>query len=134
MEPGRWQTWHFCWRIGATSFVKVWGARLSGPTERPGVVCRKSGVATTECFACALAVAANATAARVPSRLPTTDTRIPVILFSRSRRHRDFDETIGPAALRVAGAFDARRVVESDAQRVFARLRKRDPSGRLARR
>jgi hypothetical protein len=22
-SPGRWQTWHFTWRIGATSFVNV---------------------------------------------------------------------------------------------------------------
>ena len=25
MDPGWWQSWHFCWRIGATSLANVTG-------------------------------------------------------------------------------------------------------------
>src|SRR4029079_19191606 len=105
IEAGWWHTWHFCWRIGATSFVKVTGL---GPT---------AGLA---------AGAAERTAA-VSADSPRAAILIFAYLFNGY-----LHEPVRPAALRVPRAADARRVVGAHADEVVPRRAERGLRGRLS--
>src|SRR4029079_10831690 len=105
IESGWWQTWHFCWRIGATSFVKVTGL---GPTA-------------------GLAAGAAERTATVSADSPKA-----AILIFASLFNGYLHEPVRPAALRVPRAADARRVVGAHADEVVPRRAERGLRGHLS--
>src|SRR4029079_5599812 len=106
IESGWWQTWHFCWRIGATSFVKVTGL---GPA------------------------AGRATGAAERTATVSADTpRAAILMFASLLFNGHLHEPVRPAALRVARTADARRVVGAHADEVVSRRAERGLRGRLS--